>query len=67
MATLRQLKRGDILWAAGLVLFVAAFYLVLEHFSPYYFLEDDNRDYTLPLFVHLYRNIRADKTSGLAY
>jgi len=46
-------------WLAGLILLVAAFYLILEHFSPYYFLEDDNRDCTLPMFVHYFRGLAA--------
>ena len=36
-------------------LIVVALFAVLEAAHPYYFLQDDNRDIFLPLFVHNYR------------
>jgi hypothetical protein len=42
-------------WLLGLGLLTAVFFIFLEHVSPYFFLEDDNRDYSLPLLVHFYR------------
>lgn len=40
-----------------LTLTTLIFFLVLELKHPYYFLQDDNRDYNLPYFVHNYRSI----------
>ncbi len=42
-------------WLLGLALLTAAFFIFLERVSPYFFLEDDNRDYSLPLFIHFFR------------
>ena len=36
---------------------LSLFFLLLEHKYPYYFLQDDNRHYFLPLFVHDYRSL----------
>jgi len=48
---------GEIKWILGLLLFTACFYLFLERLAPYYFLEDDNRDYALPLLAFFYRSL----------
>jgi hypothetical protein len=47
-----------VLWAG--VVFVAgfaAFFAALQAKAPYYFLQDDNRDYTLPLWVESTRSL----------
>lgn len=40
-----------------LVLLIMAFIALIELKYPYYFLQDDNRDYYLPMFVHSYRSL----------
>ena len=40
-----------------LVVVLAVFFLCLEYRYPYYFLQDDNRNFFMPLFVHSYRSL----------
>ena len=41
----------------GLVILVLAALLFIEFKHPYFFLQDDNRDYYLPYFIHNYRSL----------
>jgi len=49
-------------WLVWLLVSAAAFWAFLEFVSPYWFLEDDNRDYWLPLFVHYARTLAHEGT-----
>lgn len=51
---LNFLKKPTIL----LVIVLSVLFLLLELKYNYYFLQDDNRDYSLPLFVHNYHSLQ---------
>jgi len=41
----------------SLILLIITFVALIELKHPYYFMQDDNRDYYLPMFVHSYRSL----------